>query len=76
MKNFLQRHKGVHIWAAILALVFGFYRWAISSRAAANTVTAVTSAKGSVISSKPLPLSTTRSPYNRTVASLHNRSLR
>ena len=42
MMQFLKRHRVVHIWAAILALIFGFYRWAISSRANANAVTAVT----------------------------------
>ena len=42
MLRFLKRHRGVHIWSALLVLLFGFYRWAISDRAAANAVVSVT----------------------------------
>ena len=42
MKNFLKRHRAVHIWTLALAALFAFYQWAISDRAAANAVTAVT----------------------------------
>ncbi len=42
MAAFLKRHRGVHIWLAVVVAVFGLYRWGISSAAAANRVTAVT----------------------------------
>ena len=44
MKNFLKRHLGVHIWALGVLALFGAYRWAIRSPAAANAVSGVTQA--------------------------------
>lgn len=42
MAAFLKRHWIVHSWLLLLAALFGFYGWAISSPASANAVTAVT----------------------------------
>ena len=42
MKQFLTRHKVVHIWSVLLVLLFGFYRWTISHVSAANAVVSVT----------------------------------
>ena len=42
MREFLKRYRAIHIWAAILALLFGCYTGIIQSRAAANTVVAAT----------------------------------
>ena len=44
MRAFLKRHRGVHIWAMLVAALFGLYAWGISSREAANAVSAVTQA--------------------------------
>ena len=44
MGAFLKRHRAVHIWALLVAALFGLYAWGISSREAANTVSAVTQA--------------------------------
>ena len=42
MRGFFKRHLGLHLWMLGLGAVFLFYKWAISSAAAANAVTAVT----------------------------------
>ena len=42
MREFFKRHRGVHIWAAAVIALFLFYGWAISSREAANAVSAAT----------------------------------
>ena len=42
MRAFLKRHRAVHIWALLVAALFGLYAWGISSREAANAVSAVT----------------------------------
>ena len=42
MTYFLKRHKVVHIWAAVLVLLFCFYQRVISNTAAANAVAAIT----------------------------------
>ena len=42
MMNFLKRHREVHIWLALLAVLFGVYRLVIMNRAAANAVVSVT----------------------------------
>ncbi len=42
MKDFLKRHAPLHIWVLVLAVLFGGYTWAISSRSAANAVVSVT----------------------------------
>ena len=44
MRAFLKRHRAVHIWALLVAALFGLYSWGISSRQAANAVSAVTQA--------------------------------
>ena len=42
MGSFLKRHKAVHIWAVLVAALFGIYAYGISSREAANAVSSVT----------------------------------
>lgn len=42
MKNFLKRHRVIHLWMLALVALFSFYRWAISGHGSANAVTAVT----------------------------------
>ena len=42
MREFFKRHRGIHIWAAAVIALFLFYGWAISSREAANAVSAAT----------------------------------
>lgn len=42
MRAFLKKHRAVHIWAVLVAALFGLYAWGISSREAANMVSAVT----------------------------------
>lgn len=42
MRAFLKKHRAVHIWAVLVVALFGLYAWGISSREAANTVSAVT----------------------------------
>ncbi len=42
MLRFLRRHRGVHIWLAVILALFAVYGWAVSSRAAANAFCAVT----------------------------------
>ena len=42
MREFLKKHWAVHIWALLVAALFGLYAWGISSRAAANALSAVT----------------------------------
>ena len=42
MRAFLKKHRAVHIWTVLVAALFGLYAWGISSREAANTVSAVT----------------------------------
>ena len=42
MRAFLKQHRAVHIWAVLVAALFGLYAWGISSRGAANAVSAVT----------------------------------
>ena len=44
MRAFLKRHRAVHIWALLVAVLFGLYAYGISSRQAANAVSAVTQA--------------------------------
>ena len=44
MGAFWKRHRAVHIWALLVAALFGLYAWGISSREAANAVSAVTQA--------------------------------
>ena len=44
MRAFLKRHRAVHIWALLVAALFGLYAYGISSRQAANAVSAVTQA--------------------------------
>ena len=44
MKAFFKRHIGVHIWALGVLALFGVYWYGISSRQAANAVSAVTQA--------------------------------
>lgn len=44
MRGFFKRHLGVHIWLVGVLALFGVYRLAIRSRAAANAVSAVTQA--------------------------------
>ncbi len=44
MRAFWKRHRAVHIWALLVAALFGLYAWGISSRRAANAVSAVTQA--------------------------------
>ena len=44
MRAFWKRHRAVHIWALLVAALFGLYAWGISSREAANAVSAVTQA--------------------------------
>ena len=42
MRKFFRRHLGVHIWALAVLALFGVYWYGISSRQAANAVSAVT----------------------------------
>ena len=42
MRAFLKKHRAVHIWAVLVVALFGLYAWGISSREAANMVSAVT----------------------------------
>ena len=44
MRDFLKRHRWVHSWALGVLALFGLYRYGISSRQAANAVSAVTQA--------------------------------
>ena len=44
MRDFLRRHRGVHIWALGVLALFGVYWCAIRSSAAANAVSGVTQA--------------------------------
>lgn len=44
MRAFLKRHWAVHIWVLLVAALFGLYAYGISSREAANAVSAVTQA--------------------------------
>ncbi|MCI9443432.1 MAG: DUF3810 domain-containing protein [Oscillospiraceae bacterium] len=44
MRAFFKRHMGVHIWALGVLALFGTYWYGISSRQAANAVSAVTQA--------------------------------
>ena len=44
MRAFLKRHRAVHIWALLVAALFGLYAYGISSRQAAHAVSAVTQA--------------------------------
>ena len=44
MRAFFRRHRAVHIWALVVAALYGFYGWAIHSRETANAVSAVTQA--------------------------------
>lgn len=44
MRAFLKRHMAVHIWALAVLALFGTYWYGISSRNAANAVSAVTQA--------------------------------
>ena len=44
MRAFWKRHRAVHIWALLVAALLGLYAWGISSRRAANAVSAVTQA--------------------------------
>lgn len=42
MLRFLRRHRGVHIWLAVILALFAVYGYGVSSRRAANAVCAVT----------------------------------
>ena len=44
MRDFLRRHRGVHIWALGVLALFGVYWYGISSPEAANAVSGVTQA--------------------------------
>ena len=44
MRAFFKRQRAVHIWALLVAALFGLYAYGISSRQAANAVSAVTQA--------------------------------
>ena len=42
MRDFLKRHRAVHIWALTVLTMFGFYRYAISSSEAATSFCVLT----------------------------------